>query len=183
MRANDVTPPTMVQALDIAEMFSISALLGITYKKSKALPNLFPKCLIPPMAEDKHMGAKLQEEAVRRGLKPAQIAEVFDVKPPSVYDWYAHGRIHQRHYEKLVEWSGKPITWWLDLPQDQHKVSEPEAVYIVRLDRHKELIALFEGLPKQEQDALMKTLVEKKRHYDAVFEDLLTRRNAPAQPN
>ena len=183
MRANDVTPPTSVQALEIAEIFSIPALLGITYTKCKALPNLFAKCLIEPMTADRHMGSKLQYEAHRRGLKPAQIAAIFDVKPPSVYDWYQNGRIHQRHYAKLVEWSGKPITWWLDLPQDQHKVSEPEAAYTVTPTRHKELIELFDGLPKQEQDALMETMAEKKQLYDQIFEELLMRRNTSAQQN
>ena len=183
MRANDVTPPTMVQALEIAEMFSIPALLGITYKKGKALPNLFAKCLIEPMTADRHMGSKLQYEAHRRGLKPAQVAAIFDVKPPSVYDWYQNGRIHQRHYAKLVEWSGKPITWWLDLPEAENKVSEPEAVYTVRPNRHKELIELFDGLPRQEQDALMQSMAEKKRLYDEIFEELLTRRNESAQHN
>ena len=183
MRANDVTPPTRVQALEMAEIFSIPALLGITYKKSKALPKKIQGCLISPMTEDRHMGVKLQQEAIRRDLKPPQIAEIFEVKTPSVYDWYAHGRIHQRHYAKLVAWSGKPITWWLDLPHDEHRVSEPDAAYTVRPTRHKELIELFDGLPKQEQDALMQTMAEKKRLYDEIFEELLTRRNAAAHPD
>jgi hypothetical protein len=61
-----------------------------------------------------HIGQKLQQEAQRLGLKPGQVADLFGVKGPSVYDWYAHGRIHKRHFPKLVSEFGKPLEWWLD---------------------------------------------------------------------
>lgn len=69
------------------------------------------------------------------------------------------------------------------MPEAEHKVSEPEAVYTVRPNRHKELIELFDGLPRQEQDALMQSMAEKKSLYDEIFEELLTRRNESAQHN
>ena len=84
MRANVVNPPTMCAAFSTGDEFSIPPLLGNTYSFCKALPNKFQTCLIPPM----HMGEKLKQEAERLRLKPAQVAAVFGVKPPSVYDWY-----------------------------------------------------------------------------------------------
>lgn len=125
-----------------------------------------------------HIGAKLQQEAERLGLKPAQVAELFEVKPPSVYDWYEHGRIHKKHYPKLVEMSGKPLTWWLDFPEETKKAGENKPAYVGADPRHQVLLDLFEGLPAKEQDELIRTLTEKKQHYDAVIEELLSRRHA-----
>lgn len=174
MRANVVRPPTICAAFPTGDVCSIPALLGITYTFGKALPNIFNECLISPM----HMGEKLKQEAQRLGLKPAQVAEKFGVKAPSVYDWYDHGRIHKKHYPTLVEMSGKPIEWWLDFPKEDLTVAEDRPSYGESDHRHQVLLELFDGLPSKEQDDLIRTLTEKKQHYDSVIEELLSRRNA-----
>lgn len=156
----------------------MAPLLGITYGFSKALPKIFLHCLISAMEKQIHMGDKLKQEAERLGLTPAQVAEIFDVKPPSVYDWYENGRIAKKHYPKLVQWSSKPITWWLDMPNESIGVGEGPAAYVNVDPRHKALLDLFDGLPSKEQDELIRTLTEKKQHYDSVIEELLQRRNA-----
>lgn len=167
----------MRDALSTGVMCSMPPLLGITYTKSKALPKIFRDCLIAPMQNAHHMGVKLRQEAIRLGLKPAQVAEVFGVKPPSVYDWYEHGRIHKKHYPRLVEWSGKPLSWWLDFPDEAVMVAQERPNYGGGIDpRHQVLLDLFEGLPAKDQDDLIRTLTEKKQHYDSVIEELLTRR-------
>jgi transcriptional regulator with XRE-family HTH domain len=61
-----------------------------------------------------HIGKKLQRLAEARGLNQSQVAELLGVKGPSVYDWYKHGRIHNRHLPTLVAEFGKPLEWWLD---------------------------------------------------------------------
>jgi hypothetical protein len=61
-----------------------------------------------------HIGKKLQRQAEARGLNQSQVAELFGVKGPSVYDWYKHGRIHNRHLPTMVAEFGKPLEWWLD---------------------------------------------------------------------
>jgi transcriptional regulator with XRE-family HTH domain len=61
-----------------------------------------------------HIGKKLQRLAEARGLNQSQVADLFGVKSPSVYDWYKHGRIHNRHLPTLVAEFGKPLEWWLD---------------------------------------------------------------------
>ena len=125
--ASAESPPTTDAALSMGDVFSIPPLLGNTYKKIKALPKYFYKCLIPAMENRVHMGKKLQCIAEERRLKPKDVAVFFGIKPPSVYDWYEHGRIAKKHYDKLVEFSGKPITWWLDMggPTAKHAVKEP----------------------------------------------------------
>jgi len=123
-----------------------------------------------------HMGAKLEQEAKRLGLKPAQIAKVFGVRPPSVYDWYAHGRIHKKHYPMLVELTGKPLAWWLDFPQEAPKAAEEGAAYGRDDHRHAVLLELFDSLPSKEQDELIQTLKAKKQHYDDVVSELMARR-------
>ena len=77
-----------------------------------------------------HIGKKLEQEATRKGLKPADVAKIFGVKPPSVYDWYEHGRMHKKHYPALLQWSDKPIEFWLGIPASHNKIEEPTATYI-----------------------------------------------------
>ena len=60
------------------------------------------------------IGKKLQRLAEARGLNQSQVADLFRVKSPSVYDWYKHGRIHNRHLPTMVAEFGKPLEWWLD---------------------------------------------------------------------
>jgi hypothetical protein len=40
------------------------------------------------------------------------VAEAFGIKRPSVSEWVKFGRIAKRHYALLVEWSGRPLSWW-----------------------------------------------------------------------
>jgi len=130
------------------------------------------------MQKTSHIGDRLKTEAERLGLKPLQVAEFFGVKAPSVYDWYDHGRIHKKHYLRLVELSGKPLSWWLDLRTEGHQVAEHQSDYADADPRQRILLELFEGLPSKEQDELIQTLTQKKQHYDAVIEELLARRHA-----
>lgn len=155
-------------------------ILGITYSNLQGIAEKWAFLPNFPMSQKKHMGEKLQQEAQKKGLKPAEIAEIFGVRAPSVYDWYSHGRIHQKHYSKLVEWSGKPIEWWLDLTPGAHRAQEPTPGYADIDPRHKVLLDLFEGLPSTEQQALIKTLEEKKQHYDAVIAELTARKAGKA---
>jgi len=96
----------------------IPALLGNTYSFGKALPKIFQPGLIREMGNSGlgsgHIGQKLQQEAERLGLKPGEVAKLFGVKAPSVYDWYQHGRVHKKHYPVLVAKFGRPLEWWLD---------------------------------------------------------------------
>jgi len=161
-------------------MLSHTPIIRHYLAKKQGIAEIFSKTPNSGMSQKKHIGEKLQQEAEEKGLKPPQVAELFGVKTPSVYDWYTHGRVHKKHYPKLVEWSGKPIEWWLDI-EIGHTVAESSAPPYADADpRHRVLLDLFEGLPSTEQDALIKTLKEKKQHYDAVIEELTARKSGKA---
>jgi hypothetical protein len=176
MLASLVARPTKATAFSIGANVSMPLLLGITYKKSKALPNNSANCLIQPMTKIDHIGQKLKKEAEKIGLKPKDVAVLFGVKAPSVYDWYDHGRIHKKHYPVLIEKFGRPLSWWLDFPDHSHKVSEEIPEYRTATQRHTILNQLFDALPAKEQDDLIKSLEKKKQHYDAVVNELTERR-------
>jgi hypothetical protein len=178
-RANAPSPPTMLEAISMGFVLSIPPLLGITDILGKALPNSFVNSPIHNMNSTEHLGTKLKEEARRLGIKPVQVAEFFGVKAPSVYDWYEHGRIHKRHYAKLVEFSGKPLYWWLNFPVTALGVTESASLQWPSGNaKHQRVLELFESLPTQEQEELLDSLAKKKEHYDAVVEEMLLRRFA-----
>jgi len=150
-----LNPPTACAAFPIGVMCSMPPLLGITYTKIKALPKIFRECLISGMQTNNHMGLKLKQEALRLKLKPAQVAAVFGVKAPSVYDWYEHGRIHKKHYPRLVEWSGKSLEWWLGF-EDQNQQYFQEALPAPSVQKQA---AVF-SMPQPKQDPLIIEIVE-----------------------
>lgn len=158
--ASLLMPPAADTARSIGVMDSMPRLLGNTYDLCKALPKIFLCGPIEAMEISGHMGQKLQHEAARLGLKPSQVAQIFGVKPPSVYDWYAHGRIHKKHYPVLVEKFGKPLEWWLDFGP---KAAQPVADYNVKpltnpIDLSPEallLARLFDMIPAR--DVLTRT--------------------------
>lgn len=85
------------------------------------------------MDKHNHIGIKLQQVALKKGLKPKHLAEIFDVETPSVYDWYKHGRMAKCHFAKLVEWSGLSLYWWLDVPDPlSGQVHQEQAPYLVK---------------------------------------------------
>lgn len=112
--ASLLMPPAADTARSMGDVDCMPALLGNTYSIDKALPKIYLESLILAMNAGGHIGQKLQRQAERLGLKPSQVAELFGVKSPSVYDWYAHGRIHKKHYPVLVAKFGQPLEWWLD---------------------------------------------------------------------
>lgn len=68
--------------------------------------------------EPEHIGDRLRAEMDKRKLTVAQIAEIFGVKAPSVYDWLNFGRIAKKHLPKLVAEFGHSMQWWIDGKED-----------------------------------------------------------------
>lgn len=64
------------------------------------------------------LGQKINALMREKGLTGdyAAIARAFDVKTPSVYDWIDHGRLGKERYAALVQWSGRSLDWWFDIP-------------------------------------------------------------------
>lgn len=65
------------------------------------------------------LGLKINQVMEEKGMAGdyAALAVVFEVKTPSVYDWITHGRLGKERYQKLVEWSGRSLNWWFDVPE------------------------------------------------------------------
>lgn len=68
--------------------------------------------------EPKHIGSRLRAEMDKRKLTVAQVAELFGVKAPSVYDWLNFGRIAKKHLPKLVAEFGHSMQWWIEGVED-----------------------------------------------------------------
>jgi transposase len=62
------------------------------------------------------LGQKLNTILAEKGMEGdyAAVAKHFGVAVPSVYGWIDNGRISKSRLTQLAEWSGRPITWWLD---------------------------------------------------------------------
>lgn len=99
-------------------------ILGKAYPPVKALPNeslavpnsAMPKTTDSPAA---HIGQRLLAEMQARNMSHADVAALFGVKPPSVYDWINFGRIAKKHLPRLVEIFGHSVHWWLTGDEDE----------------------------------------------------------------
>jgi hypothetical protein len=148
--ASLLMPPAAETARLMGDVDCMPALLGNTYSIDKALPKINLESLISAMNSGGHIGQKLQRQAERLGLKPSQVAELFGVKSPSVYDWYAHGRIHKKHYPVLVAKFGQPLEWWLDFaPTEQAQPPTPELAGLSHAAL--ELARLFDLIPTKDR--------------------------------
>lgn len=82
------------------------------------------------------LGKKLLEVMRAKGITDdyVALAEAFGVKVPSVYDWIDHGRLAKERYPQLVEWSGRSLDWWFDIPTDTIKYApaQPSRPVMVR---------------------------------------------------
>ena len=147
-----MTARSMGNPLAMGDLTSMAPLLGNTYDNCKALPKYICKSLISAMNEANHIGKKLQSQADRMGMKPADVAKAFGVKPPSVYDWYAHGRIHKRHYPVLVNTFGQPLEWWLDFSPvaTQDRATSVQAQALELSGAAVELARLFDMIPSRD---------------------------------
>ena len=71
-----------------------------------------------------HLGNKLREAIVAKGVRQVDVARHFGVKASTVSsDWLKHGRIAKDHYPKLVEYFGLPYEWWFGPAAADKKIS------------------------------------------------------------
>jgi len=78
----------------------------------------------------------------RKGVGPTAVATEFGVKPPSVKDWQSFGRIHRKHWAKLVEYFkdvAGPEHWGITA----HQVEQAPALKEDEID----LLNAFNSLP------------------------------------
>ena len=78
------------------------------------------------------LGIKLNKILDEKGIAGdyAALASVFGVTPPSAREWVQFGRLSKERYQTLVEWSGRSLHWWFDIPEDipreyRYEAAEP----------------------------------------------------------
>lgn len=61
------------------------------------------------MLSGKELGTAITVAMERKGVGPTEVARAFGVKPPSVKDWQAFGRLHKKHIPKLLDYFGDVV--------------------------------------------------------------------------
>ena len=82
---------------------------------------------------DNPFGQKLNSVMRAQGIGGdyRALADVFGVRPQSVYDWVKHGRFAKERFADLVAWSGKSLHCWFDVPE----LSRPTPAPVLRRGR------------------------------------------------
>ncbi|MBN8749505.1 MAG: hypothetical protein J0I65_18590 [Variovorax sp.] len=80
------------------------------------------------------LGAKINAVMAEKGMAGdyAALAREFGVATPSTYDWITHGRLGKERYQKLVEWSGRPLDWWFDIQPPAYGAAEQSTPLLAR---------------------------------------------------
>ncbi|WP_230948180.1 helix-turn-helix domain-containing protein [Burkholderia stagnalis] len=133
--AKRVTPLASAQARSIGSKCSIEVHLRHCLEICKgiadwysALPNASMETI--PNSQE-HIGDRLRAEMDARNMSPADVASLFGVKPPSVYDWLKFGRIAKKHLPRLVEIFGHTMNWWIsgDESENDNQPSMPAGLH------------------------------------------------------
>lgn len=107
--------------------------------------------------DQEHIGDRLRAEMQRRSLTPVQVANIFEVKSPSVYDWLDSGRIAKKHLPKLVSEFGRSVEWWITGQESLTTQSNVQETQILN-SRERCMLELFSSIPKDEQEAMLRLL-------------------------
>ncbi|EOI6872143.1 helix-turn-helix domain-containing protein [Yersinia enterocolitica] len=119
--------------------------------------------------------AKLLQE---KGWGQSDLAQKIGVSAQTVQQWVS-GKSTPKpaNLDKLSEITGFPVHWFL---MDKDADENMELIIYKENDglttRQRILLELFEQLPNSDANEIMKTLEEKKRHNDKLFEELASKR-------
>lgn len=85
----------------------------------------------PPRETDDPLGKKLLQVLRETGHEDDlnELARQLQVKVQSTYDYIKHGRIAKDRYPLLVQWSGRSLDWWFDVPR--YSATSPQAAPMV----------------------------------------------------
>lgn len=90
------------------------------------------------------LAAKLAEAIARKGVKQADVARHFGVRPPTVSGtWLKLGQIDKRHYKELVSYFDLPFSWWFGDDTPVVRPSIPE----LALDPARTPLSVPDGPP------------------------------------
>ena len=71
-----------------------------------------------PIKTQNAFGVKMNTILALKGMEGdyKALADVFGVSVPSARQWIESGRVSKDHYATLVQWSGRDLHWWFDVP-------------------------------------------------------------------
>lgn len=102
------------------------------------------------------LGDAIRAAIVKKGVKPADVARHFGIKPPSVQGWMNTGRISKPHFEKLRQYFADTVTpdhWGLIENNYGHGGSESRVIHT-----EQNIVEYFLQLAPKRRQALLKTL-------------------------
>lgn len=156
--------------------------------------------------ETPHLGTKIQHEMERLGMLKRDLAEHFQMKPPSVTEMLQTGRLAKEKYQRLVDLNGRSLDWWFDIVQPPaHRPATIAAESSSKFGMHAatellssaptppyklsattetcteaELVTLFNTLPRAEQTRFLDELRHKAAFYHAALAELMERQHLTA---
>jgi plasmid maintenance system antidote protein VapI len=156
------------------------------------------------MSEEKnHLGDKIRREMKRLGKLNKDMAAHFNMASSSLSELLNTGRLAKEKYQRLVDLNGRSLDWWFDIvspapdlrfsmvddartPQKNsaHMATDvPSAPYQVNTspaDHSAEVVALFNTLPRAEQQRFLDELRQKAVFYQAALQELIERQQLTA---
>lgn len=83
-----------------------------------------------PLETDHPFGIKLNQIMEIKGMagQYQALADAFGVTVQSARQWVQYGRFSKEHYAKLVQWSGRDLHWWFNVPAKLNSDDPEESV-------------------------------------------------------
>ncbi|WP_099133203.1 helix-turn-helix domain-containing protein [Xenorhabdus ehlersii] len=122
------------------------------------------------------LSVRLDQLIKTRGISKSDMAKICGVTPQSVNGWYTRGSIGKESAMKLADSLGVSVAWLLGESDENVNINDAILPRPELTNRERILLELFNELPDEEADLLLKNLEEKKRHYDGLLEELLHKR-------
>lgn len=119
---------------------------------------------------------RLEQLMQHKGISKADMARAVHVSPQAVNSWFRRGDIGKNSAIKLADYFNVSVAWLLgegDASLDDKSPPRPELS-----EREKILLQLFNELPNDEADKLLKTLNEKKQYYDQLLDELIEKKSS-----
>ena len=118
---------------------------------------------------------RLQRVLKDLGWSQSEMARRIGVTAQSVQAWCGGVTPRKDKLDKLAEVTGYPVHWFF-MPDDNDMKDEPsfqEDKGKIVTPQEQILLQLFNELPESERTELIRTLKEKKQHYDQLLKELL----------
>ena len=103
----------------------------------------------------KHLGVLIHEAMIAKGVGLTAVGKHFDVKPQSVKSWINSGRVAKKHLQKLVDYFGHPLPYWLGATDAKLTPEQVQARAPERLVTLEDIAAIWPQLNPERQRRLL----------------------------